>query len=79
MHGVGFRWFARQEALRLGLVGGVRNIQAGAVEVVAEGAREGLEQLIEALQRGPVGSYVSGTEIHWEPPTKGYHQFVIWE
>lgn len=78
VQGIGFRWFARQEALRLGLVGGVRNLRNGSVEVVAEGPMSHLEQFNEALRRGPMGSQVGGTEIHWEAPTQAYATFEIW-
>lgn len=78
VQGVGFRWFARGEALRLGLVGGVRNLRQGSVEAVAEGHIHQLEQFSEALRRGPIGSQVDAADIHWEEPTQSYSTFEIW-
>jgi acylphosphatase len=52
VQGVGFRWWTRSRALELGLVGWARNTADGRVEVVAEGDRESLDRLVEAL-RGP--------------------------
>jgi acylphosphatase len=42
VQGVGFRFFARREALMLGLRGYTRNLPDGSVEVVAEGQRQQL-------------------------------------
>lgn len=53
VQGVGFRWFVQRNAERLGLRGHVSNLPDGRVEVVARGSATDLEQLSDALQRGP--------------------------
>ncbi len=53
VQGVGFRYFARREAVRLGLAGWVRNLPDGRVEALAVGAGAALEQFEAALNRGP--------------------------
>lgn len=58
VQGVGFRWFARNEARRLGIAGWVRNREDGSVEVAASGGDEAVRALIARLQRGPSGSRV---------------------
>jgi len=58
VQGVGFRWWARELAERLGLEGWVRNRTDGAVELVASGPAEAVERLAEACWRGPSGAAV---------------------
>lgn len=58
VQGVGFRWFVREEARRLGLSGWVTNLPSGEVEVRAGGERSSLERLRLALQVGPSGAQV---------------------
>ena len=59
VQGVGFRWFARTEARRLGLAGWVRNLPDGTVEMRASGLAQFLSALEQAVQRGPEGASVS--------------------
>ncbi len=61
VQGVGFRWFVRTEARRLGLAGWVRNLPDGTVELRASGIAQFLSALEQAIQRGPEGAAV--TEI----------------
>jgi acylphosphatase len=58
VQGVGFRWFVREEARRLGLSGWVTNLPTGDVEVRAGGAGTSLERLRRALEVGPTGAEV---------------------
>ena len=67
VQGVGFRFFAMNRARALGLRGYVRNQRDGSVEVVAEGPRLQLEQLLAALRRGPIGAAVSEVVTMWSP------------
>lgn len=62
VQGVGFRWFVREEARRLGLSGWVTNLQTGEVEVAAGGERSSLDRLRRALQVGPTGAQVQQLE-----------------
>ena len=60
VQGVGFRYFARQAALRLGLAGYVKNLRDGRVEVYAIGPATRLAELRTELEHGPRGASVSG-------------------
>jgi acylphosphatase len=62
VQGVGFRWFVRERARRLGLAGWVRNLPDGSVEVVASGDPGQLELLREELRRGPRGASVESLD-----------------
>jgi acylphosphatase len=53
VQGVGFRWWVRARALELGLLGHAANLDDGRVEVVAEGARQACERLLELLREQP--------------------------
>ena len=58
VQGVGFRYFAQDEAERLHLCGYVRNLRDGRVEVYAIGSQENLARLRTILERGPRGAMV---------------------
>lgn len=62
VQGVGFRWFVREEARRLGLSGWVTNLPNGGVEVAAGGEASSLERLRRALEVGPTSAGVAGVE-----------------
>ena len=53
VQGVGFRWWTKAQALELGLTGSAANRADGRVEVVAEGPRTGLEELLTRLRQEP--------------------------
>jgi acylphosphatase len=70
VQGVGFRWFVREKARRLGLRGWVRNLRDGSVEVVADGDDAQIELLKEELRRGPPGAAVDGLSGVDAPPDR---------
>ncbi len=55
---VGFRWWARRSAIRLGLRGFVRNRTDGSVEIHASGPPGALQIFVAALRTGPPGARV---------------------
>jgi acylphosphatase len=59
VQGVGFRFFAQRVAGRLGLVGYVKNLRDGRVEVYAIGQPAQLAVLRAELERGPRSAMVS--------------------
>ena len=67
VQGVGFRWWTRSVANRLGVTGTVRNLSNGAVEVRARGSDDVLGQLRAELEKGPPVSAV--TRVDEEPAT----------
>jgi len=62
VQGVGFRWWTRKLAQRLGLRGTVRNDRDGSVHVRAEGEATALETFEARLTAGPSGADVRGVE-----------------
>jgi acylphosphatase len=71
VQGVGFRYFVMREARRLGLDGWISNEADGSVRVVADGPRESLEVLLEALREGPPASIVERVMDDWPPVASG--------
>jgi acylphosphatase len=65
VQGVGFRYSAMAEARRLGVNGWVRNTHDGAVELVAEGGIDQLQQLVDWCHVGPRGALVTDIEQRW--------------
>ncbi|ESX96073.1 MULTISPECIES: acylphosphatase [unclassified Mesorhizobium] len=63
VQGVGYRMWARREAIRLGLVGWVRNERDGTVTASIAGADAAVSTMIERLRQGPRGASVSRVEI----------------
>ena len=59
---VGYRQSCRRVARSLDLVGWVRNLGDGSVELFAQGAASSVDRLIEWAWAGPVGATVSGVE-----------------
>lgn len=65
VQGVGFRYYVMTSAAEIGLTGWVRNRWDGSVEVMAEGNREKLDLLVQALQRGSRSSMVEKVQTDW--------------
>ena len=59
VQGVGYRWFAREQARELGIRGWVRNLPDGNVEVAAEADAEPLARFVDRLRSGPPGANVA--------------------
>lgn len=77
VQGVGFRYYVLSRARLLGVTGYVRNAPDGTVEVVAEGERGLLEQLLEAIERGPIGASVHSVDRQWLAARGQYYRFEI--
>jgi acylphosphatase len=77
VQGVSFRYYTFKQATSLGAVGWVRNLWDGRVEVVAEGERGALDQLLAWLRRGPPAAEVEAVDVQWETPTGKFRQFEV--
>ncbi|MBT3603024.1 MAG: acylphosphatase [Candidatus Latescibacteria bacterium] len=58
VQGVGFRYFAHKQAKKYGLVGYVRNLPNGEVEVDVAGNTKDVDDFLCILQKGPSSSRV---------------------
>ena len=78
VQGVGFRWWVRRHAEGLGLAGWVMNDHdERAVELVAEGAVEALDELERLIRQGPPGAHVEAVERRREPASGEFDGFGI--
>jgi len=78
VQGVNFRSFVYTRARALRLTGYVRNLEDGrTLEVLAEGLRTDLEQLLEHLREGPRSARVDGVEAEWGEAKGAYSGFGI--
>lgn len=77
VQGVGYRWHACEEALRLGLTGRVRNRADGTVQVLAEGSRSSLTALLEWARHGPARARVEAVEAVWSAAEGLWEDFTI--
>lgn len=70
VQGVGFRDWVVRRGKNLGLVGWVRNLRDGRLELFADGEEEALAQLAEALRDGPSMARVDNVEVLTAEPDK---------
>ncbi len=63
VQGVGYRYFARDAAERIGMGGYVRNLLDGRVEVYAIGSPAQFDLLASELRRGPRHAFVEDVAI----------------
>lgn len=78
VQGVGFRWWVRSAADRMGLTGWVMNgADERSVELVAEGPAASLAQLERLLRHGPPGAVIDRVESTRSPASGSYDRFQI--
>ncbi len=77
VHGVGFRMAAENPPRRFSVVGWVKNLRGGQVELVAEGEESVLEEFLQALQTGPMKKFISRAELTWGNASDAFTEFEI--
>ncbi len=78
VQGVGYRWWVRRQADRLGLVGWVMNAEdERSVDVVAEGGAAPLTEFERLLHAGPPGARVESVEARRGAPSGEFDRFRI--
>lgn len=68
VQGVGYRFFAVDEARKLGLDGWIRNRSDGSVEALVSGPTKQVESFVATCMRGPSGARVSKLDMHSADP-----------
>ncbi len=77
VHYVGFRFSTIEVARDLGLTGWVRNEPAGTVQIVAEGKKEQLENLVTWAKKGPTLAKVEKIDVEWSGDTGEFSGFDV--
>ena len=76
VQGVNFRWFVERVGNRMKLAGWVRNLPDGRVELEVEGPVQKVDDFLDEVGRGPLGSRVDSV-ITSEKPPEGAVDFHI--
>jgi acylphosphatase len=77
VQGVGFRYFVLRAAARHQVLGTVRNLPDGRVEVMAEGERQVMEEFKQDLATGPTLANVTDIDETDLPVTNRFRDFRI--
>ena len=76
VQGVGFRYWTKDEAGKLGITGFVRNRPDGSVSIAAEAEEYVLEQFVAWCRKGPGRAVVKEVSIS-KSEIKGYAGFEV--
>jgi acylphosphatase len=76
VQGVGFRYWTRAEAQRLGVCGWVRNRLDGTVEAELEGTSADVDALMDWLEHGPDYASVSSVDSK-DIELQGDAEFIV--
>ena len=77
VQGVGFRMTAEETAQSLGVVGWVKNLRGGRVELVAEAEEEVLQRFLSALRTGPMKNFIQEADVSWSSASDTFNEFEI--
>lgn len=74
---VAYRAYIQEAALELGLVGWIRNLPDGTVEVLAQGYPDVLKDFVEHLHEGSLMAKVESVAVDWRTSIVVYDDFSI--
>ena len=77
VQGVGYRYTAIEIARDLGLTGWTKNDPDGSVEIIAEGEKENLQNLITWAKKGPPLARIDRIEEEWQEATGEFDEFDV--
>jgi acylphosphatase len=76
VQGVGFRYFVKNNARKLGVSGWVQNTPDNKVEAIFQGEKKVVEQMIALCKKGPFLAEVKEVQVDWEEGEK-FSEFLI--
>jgi acylphosphatase len=77
VQGVGFRQAIKKKANALGLRGWVKNLPDGRVEVLINGGKKEIEEILKFCHKGPFLAEVKEVDISWEKAKDRFEDFKI--
>ena len=77
VQGVGYRQFAKRNAIKLGLTGWVKNLPDNRVKAVFQGSKEQIDKILSICEKGPFLSEVKNVEISFENSKEYFDSFEI--
>ena len=78
VQGVFFRAYTRDEAVKLGLTGWIRNRPNGSVEALIEGKEAAVEKMLQWFHQGSPHSLVTKVHAREESPVEDNTTFEIY-
>ena len=77
VQGVGFRMTVEETAQRFGVVGWVKNLRSGQVELVAEAEQDVLKRFLEAIRAGSMKNFISQVDVTWSNASETFDEFSV--
>ncbi|RKD34193.1 acylphosphatase [Thermohalobacter berrensis] len=77
VQGVGFRFYAKQNAIMSNIKGWVKNNIDGTVEIDAQGDKANIDNFVKAIKKGSPFSKVESLDIKELPKLQNYESFEI--
>jgi acylphosphatase len=77
VQGVGFRYTVKSVARGFEVVGWVRNLSDGRVEMVVEGTKDELEAFRQGVQESGLGHFIEKEMVGWSEAKNDFRGFEI--
>lgn len=77
VQGVGFRYRVKNLVAGFEVLGSVRNLADGRVELVAEGTKEELQEFQKIIRESELGSLIRNEETNWNEAKNEFKGFQI--
>lgn len=77
VQGVGFRYTVKTVATGFEVTGTVRNLSDGRVELVAEGAKEELDEFRKAIRDSGLEHFIQKEDVSWSEAQNEFRGFEI--
>lgn len=74
---VAYRAYVQESATELEVVGYVRNLSDGSVEILAQGLPDTLKEFVEYLHEGSLMAKVESVAVDWRSPRKTFSEFSV--
>ena len=77
VQGVGFRYTVKRVASGYEVVGLIRNLVDGRVELVAEGTRDELDAFRQGVRESGMEHFIAGEDVSWNEARNEFRGFDI--